>query len=138
DEIVPLTLKRKEELFSVDEHPRFTNLERLSQLPPTFEKDGTVTAGNASGLNDGSAVVMLASGEAVQKYKLDPIGKLISMASAAVEPSIMGIGPVPATKKALNNARMKIKDLDLVELNEAFAAQVLAVNKELEIPEEII
>lgn len=138
EEIVPLPLKRKGELFSTDEHPYSTSLEKLGQLSSVFEKNGTVTAGNASGLNDGAAVVALASEEAVQKYNLTPIGKLISMASAAVDPSIMGIGPVPATKKALKNVGMEIKDLDLVELNEAFAAQVLAVNKELGVPEEII
>lgn len=138
EEIVPLPLKRKGELFSTDEHPYSTSLEKLGQLSSVFEKNGTVTAGNASGLNDGAAVVALASEEAVQKYNLTPVGKLISMASAAVDPSIMGIGPVPATKKALKNVGMEIKDLDLVELNEAFAAQVLAVNKELGVPEEII
>lgn len=138
EEIVPLPLKRKGELFSTDEHPYSTSLEKLGELSSVFEKNGTVTAGNASGLNDGAAVVALASEEAVQKYNLTPIGKLISMASAAVDPSIMGIGPVPATKKALKNVGMEIKDLDLVELNEAFAAQVLAVNKELGVPEEII
>lgn len=138
EEIVPLPLKRKGELFSTDEHPYSTSLEKLGQLSSVFEKNGTVTAGNASGLNDGAAVVALASEEAVQKYNLTPIGKLISMASAAVDPSIMGIGPVPATKKALKSVGMEIKDLDLVELNEAFAAQVLAVNKELGVPEEII
>lgn len=138
EEIVPLPLKRKGELFSTDEHPYSTSLEKLGQLSSVFEKNGTVTAGNASGLNDGAAVVALASEEAVQKYNLTPVGKLISMASAAVDPSIMGIGPVPATKKALKSVGMEIKDLDLVELNEAFAAQVLAVNKELGVPEEII
>lgn len=135
DEIIPLKIKKgkDEVLFSKDEHPRKTNLEKLSALRPVFKKDGTVTAGNASGLNDGAAVVILASEEAIKKHNLKPIGKIISYASAAVEPSLMGIGPVPSTIKALSLAEMEMDEIDLVELNEAFAAQVLAVNKELNI-----
>lgn len=140
DEIVPITVKRKREevVFDTDEHPRQTSLEKLAKLPAAFEKNGTVTAGNASGINDGAAVLILASEQAVKKHNLKPIAKMVSWASAAVDPSIMGIGPVPSTKKALNKAKMNINELDLVELNEAFAAQVLAVNKELEIDPSII
>lgn len=140
DEIVPLSIKqRKQEVeFSVDEYPRETTKEKLGSLPAAFKKDGSVTAGNSSGLNDGAAAVVLASASAVEKYNLTPIGKVVSYASAAVPPSVMGIGPVPATKKALEKANLTIDDMDLVELNEAFASQVLAVNKELQIPEEKI
>ena len=140
DEIVPLSIKqRKQEVeFSVDEYPRETTKEKLGSLPAAFKKDGSVTAGNSSGLNDGAAAVVLASASAVEKYNLTPIGKVVSYASAAVSPSVMGIGPVPATKKALEKANLTIDDMDLVELNEAFASQVLAVNKELQIPEEKI
>lgn len=140
DEIVPLTVKRrKDEVeFVNDEHPKDTNMEKLANLPSAFEKSGSVTAGNASGINDGAAIVAMASEEAVKKYNLKPIGRIVSLASAAVPPSIMGIGPVPATKKALQRAKMDISDMDLVEINEAFAAQVLAVNRELNINESIL
>lgn len=140
EEIVPLTIKQKrqEVEFTVDEHPRDTTAEKLGSLPAAFKKDGSVTAGNASGLNDGAAAVILASASAVEKHNLTLIGKVVSYASAAVPPSIMGIGPVPATKKALEKANITIDEIDLVELNEAFASQVLAVNKELQIPEEKI
>jgi 3-oxoadipyl-CoA thiolase len=112
--------------FTVDEHPRKTSIEKLAALKPAFAKDGTVTAGNSSGINDGAAAVILASEEAVKKYSLTPLASILSMAVAGVDPSIMGIGPVPATKKALQRAGLTIKDLDLVELNEAFASQSLA------------
>lgn len=112
--------------FGKDEHPRKTTLEKLSTLKPVFIKDGTVTAGNSSGINDGAAAMLLADEEAVKKFGLKPIAKIISMAVAGVDPSIMGIGPVPATKKALEKAGLKIEDIDLVELNEAFASQSLA------------
>ena len=137
EEIVPLTIKNKREetVFNRDEFPRSTTKEKLAALPPVFAKDGSVTAGNASGLNDGAAVLMIASEDAVRKYRLNPIGKILSSASAAVPPSVMGIGPVPATEKALKKAGMHIENMELVEINEAFAAQVLAVNKELHIDE---
>lgn len=134
EEIVPLTLKDGS-TFAKDEHPRNTSLEKLANLKPVFKKGGTVTAGNASGLNDGAAIVLLASETAVKEHDLKPIGKIKSYASAAVDPSIMGIGPVPATKKALDKAGMTLDEIDLFELNEAFASQVLAVNKELNIDE---
>lgn len=138
DEIVPINTSsnRKEGLFQVDEYPRKTSLETLSKLSTVFKEGGTVTAGNSSGLNDGAAMILLASQEAVEKYSLKPLGKVVSYASAAVKPSLMGLGPVPATKKALEKAKMTLEDIDLFEINEAFAAQVLAVNRELNIPED--
>ena len=114
-----------------DEHPRKTSLEKLATLKPAFIKDGTVTAGNSSGINDGAASLLLASEEAVKKYELQPLAKIVSMAVAGLDPSIMGMGPVPATQKALQRARLKISDIGLVELNEAFASQSLACIKEL-------
>jgi 3-oxoadipyl-CoA thiolase len=114
-----------------DEHPRETSLEKLAKLKPAFIKEGTVTAGNSSGINDGSAAVLLASEEAIKKYNLAPLAKIVSMAVAGVDPAIMGIGPVPATKMALVRAGLQIKDIDLVELNEAFASQSIACIKEL-------
>ena len=100
-------------------------------MKPAFAKDGTVTAGNSSGINDGAAAMLLASEEAVKKYKLEPIAKIVSMAVAGVDPAIMGMGPVPATKKALRRAGLQVNDLDLVELNEAFASQSIACIRDL-------
>jgi acetyl-CoA C-acetyltransferase len=114
-----------------DEHPRQTSLEKLASLKPAFVKEGTVTAGNSSGINDGAAAMLLAGEEAVKKYELKPIAKIVSMAVAGVDPAIMGIGPVPATKKALARAGLKAGDLDLVELNEAFASQSIACIRDL-------
>lgn len=114
-----------------DEHPRQTSLEKLASLKPAFAKEGTVTAGNSSGINDGAAAMLLASEDAVKKYELEPLAKIVSMAVAGVDPSIMGIGPVPATQKALKRANLNVSDLDLVELNEAFASQSLACIREL-------
>lgn len=114
-----------------DEHPRQTSIEKLASLKPAFAKDGTVTAGNSSGINDGAAAMLLASEEAVKKYKLEPIAKIVSMAVAGVDPAIMGIGPVPATKKALQRAGLQVNDLDLIELNEAFASQSIACIRDL-------
>ena len=116
-----------------DEHPRQTTLEQLSSLKSAFIKDGTVTAGNSSGINDGAAAMLLASEEAVKKYGLEPMAKIVSMGVAGVDPAIMGIGPVPATKKALQRAGLKVSEMDLIELNEAFASQSIACIKELEI-----
>ena len=114
-----------------DEHPRKTSVEKLAALKPVFAKDGTVTAGNSSGINDGAAAMLLASEEAMKKYDLQPLAKVVSMAVSGVDPAIMGIGPVPATKKALQRASLQINDLDLVELNEAFASQSIACIREL-------
>lgn len=134
EEIIPMMIKSgKDEqfLFENDEHPRQTSIEKLASLKPAFAKDGSVTAGNAAGINDGAAAMLLASGEAVKKYDLKPMAKIVSMAVAGVDPSIMGIGPVPATRKALQRAGLRINDIDLVELNEAFASQSIACIREL-------
>ena len=134
DEIVPVEItpnKTDRIIFDTDEHPRKSSLEKLSQLRPAFVKDGTVTAGNSSGINDGAAMLMLASESAVKKYDLKPMAKVISMAVAGVDPAIMGIGPVAATQKALLRAGITVSDLDLIELNEAFASQSIACIHEL-------
>ena len=112
--------------FNKDEHPRISSMEKMAMLKPAFLKDGTVTAGNSSGINDGAAAMLLASEAAVEKYGLSPIASIKSMAVAGVDPSVMGIGPVPATQKALLRAGLTVSDLDLVELNEAFASQSIA------------
>lgn len=127
---------KAEILFEKDEHPRLSPVEKLATLKPAFLKDGTVTAGNSSGINDGAAAMLLASEAAVKKYNLKPIAKIVSMAVAGVDPAIMGIGPVPATQKALLRAGLKITDIDLFELNEAFASQSIACMKELNIEHE--
>lgn len=123
--------KNEKILFETDEHPRKSTLEKLQTLRPAFAKDGTVTAGNSSGINDGAAAVLLASEEALKKYDLTPMARILSMGVAGVDPSIMGIGPVPATRKALQRAGLTVKDLDLIELNEAFASQSLACIRDL-------
>jgi 3-oxoadipyl-CoA thiolase len=124
EEIVGIAIDEK--MVDTDEHPRKTSLEKLASLKPAFEKDGTVTAGNSSGINDGAAAMLLASEMMVKKYSLKPLAKIISMAVAGVDPAIMGIGPVPATQKALKRASLSIANIDLIELNEAFASQSLA------------
>jgi len=135
DEIIPVTIPGKEEnvLFESDEQPRDTSLEKLAGLKPAFTKDGTVTAGNSSGINDGAAAMLLASEEAVKKYGLKPMAQIVSMAVAGVDPSIMGIGPVPATRKAIQKAGINLYDLDLIELNEAFASQSIACIRDLKL-----
>lgn len=136
EEIIPVEVpgeKGAVKIFNTDEHPRKTSLEKLASLKPAFVKDGTVTAGNAAGLNDGAAAMLLASEAAVKKYNLTPIAKVVSAAVAAVDPAIMGIGPVPATQKALKRASLSIADMDLIELNEAFASQVLACIHDLQL-----
>jgi acetyl-CoA acyltransferase 2 len=136
DEIVPVSLQNKKskqtEEWAADEHMRpGTTPEALAKLPPYFKKDGVVTAGNASGICDGAAALVLASGRLASERKLRPLGRLLAWASTGVEPSIMGIGPAPAARKALARAGLKLDDMDLVEVNEAFAAQYLAVEQEL-------
>jgi len=134
DEIVPVEVlggKDEKIFFDKDEQPRHTSMEKLAALRPAFAKDGTVTAGNAAGINDGAAAMLLASEQAVKKYALKPVARVVSMAVAGVDPAIMGIGPVPATQKALQRAWLTVKDLDLVELNEAFAVQALACIRDL-------
>ena len=124
--------------LTTDEHPRKTSLEKLAALKPAFIKDGSVTAGNSSGINDGAACLLLAEENAIKKYSLEPFAKIIAMASAGVDPAIMGIGPVPATQKALKRAGLTIGDIGLVELNEAFASQSIACMKELGLDESIV
>ncbi len=127
-EITPVQVQIGKDVFDFDkdEHPRLSSLEKLRQLKPAFAKEGTVTAGNSSGINDGAAAMLLAGETAVKKYGLNPMAKIISMAVAGVDPSIMGIGPVPASKKALDRAGLSVADLGLIELNEAFASQSIA------------
>lgn len=119
--------------FNQDEHPRQTSLEKLAGLKPAFAKDGTVTAGNSSGINDGAGAILLASEEAVKLFDLQPMARIVSMGIAGVDPAIMGMGPVPASGKALQRAGLKTSDLALIELNEAFASQSLACIKELDL-----
>jgi 3-oxoadipyl-CoA thiolase len=129
-EITPVTVPRRKAdpvVVSVDEHPRETSLAALAALPTPFREGGTVTAGNASGVNDGAAAVLLASGAAVDRYGLTPIARISAAATAGVEPRIMGMGPAPATRKLLSRMGLTIRELDVIELNEAFAAQALAV-----------
>ncbi|MUG70262.1 acetyl-CoA C-acetyltransferase [Paenibacillus validus] len=139
EEIVPYTILGRKESVVVDrdEHPRPTTLETLAKLPARFTKDGVVTAGNASGINDGAAVTVVASEEYVKRRNLKPLARLVSWGIVGVEPKIMGIGPVMAIRHALHKAGMTIKDLDLIEINEAFAAQYLACQKELDFDPEI-
>lgn len=134
EEITPVTIdlgKGKTNVFDTDEHPRLSTIEQLAALKPVFKKEGTVTAGNASGINDGAAAILLASGDAVKKYGWKPMAKIKSMAIAGVDPAVMGIGPVPATQKALQRAGLQASDLDLIELNEAFASQSIACMNDL-------
>lgn len=134
DEIVPISVKsRKEEIwFDTDEHMnRGTSPEKLAKLRPAFKKDGTVTAGNASGINDGASMVLLASESAVDQYWLNPLVEVVAVGQGGVDPSVMGLGPVPAIRNVLKNADLKLSDIGLIELNEAFAAQSLGVLKEL-------
>jgi acetyl-CoA C-acetyltransferase len=135
DEIVPVPIPQRKGdpiLFDTDEHPRFgTTLEALKKLPPAFKKGGAVTAGNASGINDGAAIIIVMSAEKAASLGLKPMAAIRSYASSGVDPAIMGIGPVRASQKALAKAGWKVQDLDVIEANEAFAAQAIAVNREM-------
>ena len=134
DEIVPVTIKTRkgEIIIDTDEHPKpGTTLEILSGLRPAFQKEGTVTAGNASGINDGAAAIVLMSSEGAEKRGVEPMARIVSWATVGVDPAIMGTGPIPASQKALEIAGWSTDDLDLIEANEAFAAQACAVNKGL-------
>ena len=134
NEIVPITIhnKKGDIVFDTDEFPnRTTSLEKLAKLKPAFKNDGTVTAGNASGINDGASFVLIASEAAVKKYNLNPIAEIIGIGQGGVDPLVMGLGPVPAIRNALNYASLKLSDMELIELNEAFAAQSLGVIHEL-------
>jgi acetyl-CoA acetyltransferase family protein len=134
EEITPVTVPQRKGdpvIVDTDEHPRSTSLEKLAKLRPLFADPGTVTAGNASGVNDGAAALLLASQDAVDKHGLKPIVKVLGTAAAGVPPRIMGIGPVPATKKLLSRLGMTLDQMDVLELNEAFAVQALACGREL-------
>jgi acetyl-CoA C-acetyltransferase len=135
EEIVPVVLPQKKGdplVIDTDEYPKFgTTFEKLQKLRPAFKKDGTVTAGNASGINDGAAMLVVMSKEKADELGLKPLAKIKSFASVGVDPSIMGYGPVPATEKALKKAGLTAAELDVVEANEAFAAQALTVAKDL-------
>lgn len=134
DEIVPVKVKigKEEILFDTDEYPnRKTNIEKLAKLKPAFKKDGTVTAGNASGINDGGSIMLVASEEAVEKYNLKPLAEIIGIGQGGVDPRVMGLGPTPAVRNALKDAGLNLQDIEIFELNEAFAAQALGVVHEL-------
>jgi acetyl-CoA C-acetyltransferase len=134
DEITPVTVKGRkgDVIVSSDEYPKpDTTMEILGKLRPAFAKDGSVTAGNASGINDGAAAVVVMTAAEAAKRGITPLARIVSWATAGVDPSIMGTGPIPASRKALAKAGWKIDDLDLIEANEAFAAQAIAVNKDL-------
>ena len=134
EEIVPVVIPQKKGesvVFDTDERPMDTSLEKMAKLPPAFKKDGTVTAGNASGINDAAAAVVLMSKDKAKELKLEPMGVIKSYASGGVDPAYMGLGPIPAVKKALGRAGISIKELDTIELNEAFASQAIACMREL-------
>ncbi len=134
DEIVPVVIKGRkgDTVVDADEYPKHgTTMESLAKLRAAFAKDGTVTAGNASGINDGAAAVVMMSAEEAKKRKIKPLARIVSWATAGVDPAIMGTGPIPASRLALEKAGWKVGDLDLIEANEAFAAQALAVNRDL-------
>ncbi|MEK3937103.1 thiolase family protein [Sporosarcina sp. FSL W7-1349] len=136
DEIMDIEVKERKSStrFNVDEHPRLSSPDQLAKLKPVFRKDGTVTAGNSSGRNDGASAVIVASEDAALQHGFKPKARIIAQAAAGVSPDIMGIGPVPATAKALKQVGLSLRDIGLIELNEAFAAQSLAVVKEWDIP----
>jgi len=140
-EIVPVSIpvKRGEPIIlQKDEHPRFSSLEKLATLKPAFREGGSVTAANSSGINDGAAACLLISEEGLKKFDLEPMARVVSMAIAGVDPSCMGVGPIPATKKALKRAGISMADLGLIELNEAFASQSLACIHDLELNDKIV
>ena len=141
DELVPVSVPQRKAdpiIFDKDEHPRLSSIEKLGTLRAAFKKDGTVTAGNSSGINDGSAAALLVNEQTLKDLNLTPMARVVSMAVAGVSPHIMGIGPIPASQKALKRAGIKAADLDLIELNEAFAAQSIPCMQELELdPEKV-
>jgi acetyl-CoA C-acetyltransferase len=142
DEIVPVPIPQRKgppKIFDTDEHPRKDiSMEDLTKLPTVFKKGGTVTAGNSSGINDGASAVVLMSGEKVQKLGLKPMGRIVSYAWAALEPEYFGYGPVPATQKALQRAKLTLQDMELIEVNEAFAGQYMACEKGLGLKRDIV
>ncbi len=135
DEIVPVSIPQRKgdpKIFDTDEHPRFGSTpETVGKLKPAFKKDGSVTAGNASGINDGAAAILVMAREKAESLGMKPMVKVLGYASAGVDPKIMGVGPIPAVRKALENSGLQLSDIDLIEANEAFAAQCLAVGKDL-------
>lgn len=135
---VPVQHGKETIMFEKDEHPRATSLEKLATLKPAFKAGGSVTAGNSSGINDGAAASLIVSEGAVKKYNVKPLARVVSFAVAGVDPAYMGVGPVPAVKKALTRAGLKIIDIGLVELNEAFASQSMACIRDLELNPEIV
>lgn len=140
EEIVPveITENKQPTLFDTDEHPRKTSLEKLAALKPAFAKEGTVTAGNSSGINDGAAALLLVSESTLQQFNLTPIARVAAMAIAGVDPSIMGVGPVPAMKKAVHRAGISMHELGLIELNEAFASQSIACIRDLNLNPDLV
>jgi acetyl-CoA C-acetyltransferase len=141
NEIVAIEIPRKKAdpfLFEQDEHPRLSSEEKLASLKPAFKEGGSVTAANSSGINDGAAACLIVDEETLKKYNLQPMARVVASAVAGVSPDIMGIGPVPATNKALKRAGLKIKDIELVELNEAFASQSIACMRELDLSADIV
>jgi 3-oxoadipyl-CoA thiolase len=139
EEIVPVTIPAKKGepvVFKQDEHPRATTLESLARLKGVVRPEGSVTAGNASGVNDGAAATLIASGDAAKRFGLTPRARIVAAATAGVAPRIMGFGPAPATRKVLAKAGLAIGDIDVIELNEAFAAQALAVTRDLGLPDD--
>jgi acetyl-CoA C-acetyltransferase len=134
EEITPVTIPQKKGepiIFDTDEHPMETSIEKMAKLPPAFKKDGTVTAGNSSGINDAAAAVLLMSEQQALQLGFKPLARILSFASGAVDPAYMGVGPVPAVRKALKIAGITLDDIDLIELNEAFASQAIANMREL-------
>ena len=140
DQIIPIEIKVKRDFvpFEKDEHPKITTLEDLASLRPVFEKDGTVTAGNASGINDGAAAIVLSSADAVEKYGLKPKARVLGYGHAGVRPEVMGVGPIPAVQNLLKNTGLSISDFDVIESNEAFAAQAIAVNRGLDLDPKVV
>jgi acetyl-CoA acetyltransferase family protein len=139
EDIVPVTVPARRgdpTVVEQDEHPRSTSLEALARLKPAFRAGGSVTAGNSAGINDGAAAVLVASGAAVERYGLVPLARVTGSATAGVPPRVMGLGPVPATRKLLERAALTVTDIDVLELNEAFAAQALAVLRDLGLPDD--
>jgi acetyl-CoA C-acetyltransferase len=134
EEIAPVTIPQRKKdplIFDTDERPMDTNMEKMAKLPAVFKKDGTVTAGNASGINDAAAAVVIMSKEKAQELGLQPVVKLRSFAAGAIDPAYMGLGPIPAVKKALKTAGITMDDINVVELNEAFASQAIACMREM-------
>ena len=140
DELVPVSVSKGKEIieFKQDENPRETSIEKLASLKPAFKENGSVTAGNSSGINDGAASCLIASEEIIKKLTLKPLARIVSMGIAGVDPAYMGVGPVPAIQKTLKRAGLKISDIGLIELNEAFASQALACIRDLNLNSEIV